>query len=190
MQLAAVAMVAGGLLTAKSRFEQGQAASASANSAAGQLDSAARRYNSAASDQEATGQRKAAEIKRQNRLIQSKVIARNAAAGGSSLDKNTSDLLIDLEGEGEYAALNALYEGSDRADNLRNQAIGLSNKANVARYEGRQARKAANIGALSSILQSGGQAATFYSKYNNPAPTDYNSNAESGLSYGSLYGDY
>ena len=90
-----------------------------------------------------------------------------------------SDLIIKTEAEGEYSALASLFEGSNRANQLRNQAIGLKNQASATRYEGKQARKAANIGAVTSLLNTAGNAGTFYSKYGSRSPMDTNDNYSS-----------
>lgn len=190
-QLAMVTMAAGGILNAANSHNQGQLASRSATQAAGQMELGANRYDSSANQEEGAAQRKASEIKRQNKLIQSKATAINAANGGSSADKNFSDLITNMEGEGEYAALTSLFDGSNRANNLRNEAVNLRNKATMTRFEGREARKAGNMGAVTSILGSANKGATFYAKYNNPSPnsTPVNNGAsgEDDFDYDSLY---
>lgn len=179
MQSVALAsMLGGGILQAGSRFSQGQAASRMANLNANQLEGGASRYNTVAGQEEASAQRLSSEKKRQAKLIESRIIAQTAAAGGDTTDKNISDLLANTAGEGEYAALSALYEGETRADVLRNEAINLRNKAMFTRYEGKQVRRAANMAAIGTILGTGAQGASFYSKYNNKAPTDISNNSD------------
>lgn len=191
-QLAMVAMAASGILNATNSYNQGQLASRSATQAAGQMELGANRFDNAANQEEGAAQRKASEIKRQNRLVQSKAAAINAANGGTSADKNFSDLIMNMEGEGEYAALTSLFDGSNRANNLRNDAVNLRNKATMTRFEGREARKAGNIGAFTSILGAGSRAGSFYAKYNNPSPNSTPvSNGVAGaddFDYDSLYG--
>ncbi len=169
-------LIGGGLLQAGSQYQAGQTASRNATNVANQLESNANLANINAGQQQAAGIAKASEAKRQNRFLQSRILAMAAAGGGSTQSKNIADLLSRTAGEGEYAALNSLYEGNTRADQLRNEAIGLRNQAATTRFEGRQARSAGNIGAVTSILGAGAKGA-FYSKYNNPMPTNNANNS-------------
>lgn len=161
---------AGGALSASQQWQAGQNTSRSTTMAAGQLEENARRAEYAAGQAKAASQRKASEELRQNRLLQSKQIAIAAAGGASTSEKNIADIIANTAVEGRLASSIALYEGDLRSDALLNEAIGLRNKAAVTRYEGKQARKAGNIGALSSLLSSGTQAASFYGKYGQKAP--------------------
>jgi len=177
-QIAAALMIGGGILSTNSQISAGNAASRNATSVAGQLEQNAKLADLSAANQVATGQRGAQEALRQNKMLQSKQIAIAAASGASTSEKNIADLISTTAGQGEYEALNSLFEGNTRADALRNEAIGLRNKAKVTLFEGKQARKAAQIGAISSLLGSGAQAGSFYSKYNSKSPTDLTANSE------------
>jgi len=174
--LAIPLLVGGGALAASQQLQAGQNASRSATIAAGQLEENATRAEYAAGQAKAASQRKAAEESRQNRLLQSKQIAIAAAGGASTSEKNIADIIANTAVEGRLASSIALYEGDLRSDALLNEAIGLRNKATVTRYEGKQARKAGNIGAISSLLSSGAQASSFYGKYGKTAPNDLQSN--------------
>lgn len=81
---------------------------------AGEKDAAfnAEQLRARAEISRATGQRVAAEERRQARLLQSAVQAR---AGGGGMDPTVVKLMADIEGEGEYRALSALYEGETGA---------------------------------------------------------------------------
>ena len=170
-------MIGSTALQAQSQWQAGQAASRNATSVANQYEQNARLANINAGQQEAAGIQKASENLRQNKYLQSKIIAKAAASGASTSSKNIADLISDTAAEGEYAALGSLYEGQTRGDQLRNEALGLYNKSLVTRFEGKQARRAANIGMTSSLIGGAAKGASFYSKYNNPAPTDTNANA-------------
>lgn len=165
-------LIGGGALSATQQWQAGQNASRSATIAAGQLEENARRAEYAAGQAKAASQRKSAEELRQNRLLQSKQIAIAAASGASTSEKNIADIIANTAVEGRLASSIALYEGDLRSDALLNEAIGLKNKAAMTRYEGKEARKAGNIGAFSSLLSSGAQAASFYGKYGQKAPND------------------
>ncbi|MEI7578609.1 MAG: hypothetical protein WCJ58_01060 [bacterium] len=171
-------MVGGGLLSASSQIQAGNAQSRMATTVAGQYNQNADLADIAAANAVAGGQRGATEALRQNKMLQSKQIAIAAAQGASTSEKNIADLISNTASQGEYEALSALYEGNTKSDALKNEAIGLRNKATMTRYEGKQARKAANIGAISSLIGSGATAGSFYAKYNSKSPTDLTAKAE------------
>lgn len=171
-------MLTGGILKGSSQWSAGQNASRAATSAANQMEANAREAEYAAGQAKASSQRKSAEELRQNRRLQSRQIALAAASGASTSEKNIADLIADTAAEGSYASSVALYEGELRADSLLNEAIGLRNKAAMTRFEGKQARRAGNIGAISSLLSTGAQMgntaseAKFYGRYGQRAPAD------------------
>jgi hypothetical protein len=174
-QVATALMITGGILQAGSTFQQGQNSSRMATIAAGQLENNAKLAEISANNAKGASQVKAQESLRQNRLLQSKQIAIAAAGGGSVSEKSVQDIISRTAGEGRLAADVDLYEGDLRSMDYMNQAIGLRNKAMTTLYEGKQARRAANIGAISSIIGSGASASSFYGKYGNKAPNDTSS---------------
>jgi hypothetical protein len=165
-------IIAGGVLQANSAYQQGQNASRMATVAAGQLENNARLADISANNAKGASQVKAQESLRQNRLLQSRQIAIAAASGGSVNEKSVQDTIARTAGKGRLAADVDLYEGDLRSMDYMNQAIGLRNKAAVTLYEGRQARKAGNIGAISSLIGTGATAGSFYGKYGSKAPGD------------------
>ncbi len=183
MTSAAIPLLVGStILQAGAQQQAGKMAMANSNLVANQYETGARIAGANAKNQDAIGIAKAGENLRQNRFLQSKILAMSAAGGGSATtNKNIADLLSKTAGEGEYSALNSIYEGSSRGDQLRNEAIGLYNKAAITRFEGKQAKKASQIAMASSILGGGAKGTEFYSKYNNPAPTDYSSSTAGGF---------
>lgn len=120
----------------------------------------ARRMAGAESDQlryfagqeRASGQRQAAEERRQAGLVQSSLRARAMGGGG---DAGVLDLYGDIAGEGEYRALSALYEADSRA-------VGMENRAAMRRYEGGQAQSAGLLKGASTIIDAG---PSLYEKY-------------------------
>lgn len=173
MAAAALPLIIGaGVLNASQQYQAGQNASRSATIASNQLDQNAAAAETAAGQAKASSQRKSAEVLRQNKLFQSKQIAIAAASGASTSEKNISDILSNTEAEGRLASSIALYEGDLRSQQFLDEAIGLKNKATITRYEGKQARQAGKIGAVSSLLNSGAQASTFYARYGQRAPAD------------------
>ena len=167
--LAVAGIGGGGLLASYGSHQQGQSASRAATMNAAQLDYAARQTDIAANQQEAAGQMRATETKRQARLLQSRAIAVAAAGGASTGEKNINDIVTNIAGEGEYRALIDLYNGNSAGYELRSKAQGLRAQAIVTRYEGKQARRAGNMAAFGGLLSAGGAAATtFGSKYDKP----------------------
>ena len=164
--VAVIAMAAGGLLSAYSQQKQGAEQMKASAIAAAQMDAQAEIATQNASRQKGSAQRKSSEQLRQNRLLQSRQIALSAA-GGQSGSKNVSDLLGRTQAEGEYSSAISLYEGNLRSDSLMNEASSLRQKASNTRYEGKQAYKAAKIGAISGLLKTGATASSFQSKYGN-----------------------
>jgi hypothetical protein len=176
-EIAAPLMATGGILQVGSQFQAGNAASRNATSVASQLNQNANLADIAAANAVAGGQRSATEALRQNKMLQSRQIALAAASGASTSEKNIADLIARTAGQGEYEALSSLYEGNTKSDAIKNEAIGLRNKAAVTLYEGKQARKAGPLGAISSLMGSSAQAGSFYSKYNSKSPTDLTANS-------------
>jgi hypothetical protein len=93
----------------------------------------------------ASSQRAAAEERRQARLVQSRGLAVAAASGGGASDPTVVNTLADVAAEGEYRALTALYEGSEKS-------IGLRKAAKNASAEGSNLALAGFMGGASSLL--------------------------------------
>ena len=158
-ELAAVAAVASTVLTAGSQYAQGRQAESAARSEGQQM-----RF--AAGQEVAASQRAAEEERRQARLVQSAVQAR---AGGDS-GPGVADIYSDIAGEGEYRALSAIYEGDSRATTLKN-------RARMRDWEGKSAKRAGTIAAVSTII---GGASSMSGKYG----TEYSYNDDaSGYRY-------
>ena len=67
----------------------------------------------------ATGQRKASEIRRKGRVLESDAKAIMAAGGGVTDDAGAVEQLADLANVTDYNQLAALYEGDTEAEGLR-----------------------------------------------------------------------
>lgn len=103
----------------------------------------AAQYERRAGSTRASAQRQAMEERRQTRLQQSRL---QAVAGTS--DPTVVNIAKDIAGEGEYRALSALYEGEE-------SAIGDEFAAATRRLQGKQARKAAALGSLTTAFNTG-----------------------------------
>lgn len=128
--------IAATILQFAGNVAQGKNANNSAQFVAAQLDQAA-------GQTEASSQRAAQEQLRQADLVQSALRAR---AGGGSTDPTIVRLSEDIAGQGEYRALTALYEGSERA-------AGMRDSANARRMEGSSAEKAGWLNAAGTIFK-------------------------------------
>ena len=144
MSLSTILSAGGTAVSAIGAIQQGKSQQASANYQAAQLEAAGKA-------EQAASQREAEEERRQKRLMQSRARAVGAASGGG-IDL---ELAGDIEEEGEYRALTALWEGTEAAKGRRAQAA-------ASRFEGRQARKAGFLRAGRTILGGG---ASLYEKY-------------------------
>ena len=144
--------IASSILDTRARRRQGEQGQIAAYHDARQLDTNA-------GEAAAAGQRKAAEERRRAQLVQSRALAL-AAAGGGAADPSVVDIVSDIEGEGAYRALAAMYEGEDRARSFRNAAA-------ARRYEGDVSKATGRGSPFSTILRGG---ATLFSKYGNGGP--------------------
>ncbi len=165
--LALGAMASGGILSAGAAHTQGQTASRMATINAGQLDKYAGQVDEAATEEQAKSQIRAKQARKDATLLQSRIIALAAAGGGGVNQKSVVNNLLDVQEKGEYNSLMELYNGSSSAYELRRKADQLRMQAIGTRFEGREARKAGNMAAIGSILQTGGNMASFSSKFSN-----------------------
>lgn len=147
--LAKPLLIGSTIMSASGALQQGREAKAQAYSQASQLDASA-------GQDRASAQRAAAEQRRQAKLAQSALQAR---AGGGGLDAGVVTLDTGIEGEGEYRALTALFQGEE-------QARGKEFAASNARATGDAQKRASRTRAFSSILSG----ATMYSKYGGGGP--------------------
>ncbi|WP_016745739.1 hypothetical protein [Rhizorhabdus wittichii] len=108
----------------------------------------ARQMETQAGLERATSQREAMEERRQARLLNSRALAVAAASGGGADDPSVVNLMADIDGEGAYRALTALYEGET-------EARGLEAQAKARRKEGKNAKIAGFINAGASLLGAG-----------------------------------
>jgi hypothetical protein len=103
----------------------------------------------------ASSQRKAMEERRQARLAGSRALALAASSGAGVDDPSVVNAIAGIEGEGEYRALVALYEGETSAQSKKAQA-----EAN--RRGAKSAKLAGILGAGGSVLSAGGSLAGRY----------------------------
>jgi hypothetical protein len=112
------------------------------------LKGEAQQYEQNAGLERATSQREAMEERRQARLLNSRALAVAAASGGGVDDPTVVNLMANIEGEGEYRALTALFNGEA-------SARGLENQARAKRVSARNAKIGGVIEGVSSMLSAG-----------------------------------
>lgn len=125
----------------------------------------------AAGQEEAASQMKAREAKRQSRLMQSRVLALAAASGGGAMDMDVLNTIAGFEEEGDLAARTELYQGSERARQLRMQGdAGIWQGETQSRktiYEGNVASSQFKRRAVGTILGGASSLASKYGEYKN-----------------------
>lgn len=152
--------VIGGMGTARAARRQGAAMNAAAQFEAAQLEQNAGQAIAAA-------QRVKMSREQHARLIASRALAVGAKNGGLD-DPGVQNVIADIEGEGAYRAMIALYDGEERARQLR---MG----AGARRYEGALAEQAGIDIATGRTIKAFGTGATdiatMYSKYGHGGPS-------------------
>lgn len=125
-----------------------------ANSQANELRLQANQLDEQAGTDRASSQRRAIEERRQARLAQSRALAVAAASGGAD-DPSVVNAIAGIEGEGEYRALSALYEGETEARSKEAQAA--ANR--------RGAKDVKTAGALKAATSIIGMGSSLYDRY-------------------------
>ena len=134
MEAIAIAMAAAG---AMNTIAQGEFAAKQAKAQARQLRQIANR-------QEAIAQREAIERRREARYLASRATAMAGASGAGVEDPTVQNILGEIDAQGEYNALVALYDGSMSARQTRMDA-------DARREEGRMARRGAYLSAIADL---------------------------------------
>jgi hypothetical protein len=119
------------------------------------LEMQAREREEDAKAAQAESQREALIERKKAKNLVSRARAIAGASGAGSSDPTVTNILTDIETQGEVNYLNALHSGNTMARGLRSGAA-------TARREGRAARTASNINAASTTL---GGATSWYQKY-------------------------
>lgn len=147
-QAAIPLLLIGSLVSAKGAMDEGNAANSMAQSQANQL-------NANALTTRASAERTAIEDRKQAALLESRAQAVSAASGGGATDPTVLNVVGDIHKQGEYNALNALYNGDVRAQQL-------NNSADLERQQGRQAKAAGRMKAVGTVLSTG---SSMYTRY-------------------------
>lgn len=144
--------IAGTILNAKAARNAGRATNDAAEFTAKQMDIESGQAI-------ASAKRQAMEQRRRAVLTQSRALAVAAASGGAS-DPGVLKIIGDLEGEGTYRAMTALYQGENLARQYR---MGAAAK----RYEGASAQRTGEAALFPAMLRGG---ATLFSRFGGNGP--------------------
>lgn len=147
-QLAAVATYVGLAATAASAYSQYQSGKAQEAQALYQ----AQQDKKDAIAGQAEAQAQAAQERRRAKVLRSRALAVAGKSGAGVSDPTVTNILADIETEGEVRARNALFEGDYLAQGLRS---GARSKVNM----GRAYRSAGTLNAAGTV------GASFYDKY-------------------------
>ena len=127
----------------------------------------ANQYTQQAGQEIAVAQRQAIEVRRQSQLLQSRALAVAAASGAGASDPTIIQLISQVSGEGAYRAAVALYDGEEKARQLRMKADASRYEAASAVASGEAQSSAYKLSAASSLLQGAG---TLYTRYGMGGP--------------------
>lgn len=173
----AIAAVASAAIGAYSAVSQGQAAEE-----AGKRTADAENANAKAAMDAAALE--AGQVRRKNLL---RLGAQRAAAAKSGvlIDDSAADVIYDTAIQGELEAQSVLYSGASAAAYNRS-------RASIARLEGKNARKAGNIGATATLIGGASNVASSWPSGSSQNQPSFSSGG--GSTYGSRYksrtGDY
>lgn len=140
---------------------------------AGKAEQAAAQFQAAQLQQNAVqavaaSQRAAAEERRKAQLVASRALAVAAASGGSASDVSVQNIIADLDSEGAYRAMVALYEGEEKARQLGMAAQGKLYEGELVAKAGRQKQAAYTIAGIGSMATGAG---SLFMKYGRGGPS-------------------
>lgn len=135
---AGVMMVGGTLLSMKGYSDAARVAKTAGQRTRVAKEFEAEQLREQAGQALAVSQRAALEEQRKGRFMASRALAVSAASGGGASDPTIVNLIAGAEGEAAYRSAVALYEGEDRARQLRLGATAKAYEGAAAEEEGNQ----------------------------------------------------
>lgn len=132
------------------------------------MDFEAAQQEQAAGQAIASSQREAENQRRQTAMVKSRALALSAAGGGAATDPTIVNLIGDIAGEGAYRAGVALYQGDEKARQLRMGASASRYQGEVAMETGRNKASAYRMQGISGAL---GSASSLFGKYGAGGPS-------------------
>lgn len=125
----------------------------------------------------ASAQRDMLEQRRQARLLESRALAVAAASGAGASDTTVVNIINDIAAEGAYRSSLALFEGQERARQLRAGAEVRREGGDLQAEYGAQTAKAYEIGSVASLFSGAG---SLYARYGQRGSATTRSNNLSG----------
>lgn len=153
-------------VSAYSQVQQGKAAKAGADIAASNRELEAVQQEREANASQAESQRQAINERKRANYMASRALAVSAASGAGASTPTTEKIIGDIQSEGDYRVLSALYSGDTDAELSRYAANVSRSDASTLRRAGSARKRGAYMNAGSTIL---GGASDFYSKYGKAA---------------------
>jgi hypothetical protein len=161
-------MIAGTVISAAGQMQAADAAEKQGEAQQTALAYQANQNRIQAGQERAAAQRDMIAERRNERLVQSALIARAAASGAGASDPTIETLAGGIAAEGEYRALAALYQGETAAQALESSASARDFEASQARLAGRRAASSYRYGAFGTVLSSAG---SLYDRYGGGGPS-------------------
>jgi len=134
-----------------------------------------------AGQEKAASQRTAMVEGRQTALVQSRAIALAAASGGTATDPTVLRIIGGIASEGAYRQNVALYQGEEKARQLRIAAAADRMSGDISAGATLASARALEIGGAGRIA---GEAATMFARYGYDSPASVTNRPMSTPSYG------
>lgn len=141
------------------------------------LDFEAAQQDQAAGQAIAASQREAEVQRHQATLVKSRALALSAASGAGATDPTVVNLISDIAGEGAYRAGVALYQGDEKARQLRMGSAASRYQGDVALETGRNKASAYRWQGITGAISS---ASSLYGKYGAGGPAAASSTTATG----------
>lgn len=153
------------LMSANAQREQGAAAVLASKRKQAEANFEASQLEQDAGQAQAVSQRQGEDIGLQTRLVNSAALARAAASGAGASDPTVLNIMAKTSAMGAYRSGVALYEGEEQARLDRVKAAALRFSGDLGIADAVTASRAANSGAMTTVLSGAGKGAAMYSKY-------------------------
>jgi hypothetical protein len=154
--LASTAMtLVGGMQAANAQKDAGSLEQASRERMAKQLELSGQ-------GELASAQRRALEVQRQTRLVQSQLQARAASQGAGATDPTVVQLGEDISARGEYQNLLTMWEGKNSMNDSYEQARAQRFAGEVAQISAKNQAKATMLASVGGALSSVGRMASSF----------------------------
>jgi len=149
-------LAAGGLLSAGGKLMEGNAAYEDGKNQRMALEFEAKQYEQGAVQAVASGQKAAKEVSRETNLLKSRMLAVAAASGAGASDPGLMNLVAEQAGVGALNELTALYQGEEKARQMRMTGSAKRYEGYQAEQSGKKKRDASRVSAVVSLISTGG----------------------------------